>query len=231
MKSKLEIRTEVLRILGDSTNKIWASTEIDRYVAAGYDRFCLDTEILWRRHTIGDVVDVPTYDLPLECYNVERVEWNNYRINPQRPLDITEPYPAFESIQGSMRAYTMQGDGLRVIRRIPRPAVTDATMFIIEYTRRGATLSTPEVRVEVPDRYAMAPRFFALERALGRDGDGQNLKLAAHFKLRYDALVIRANQRKSRARSLRTGVLGGSNRRGFGPPPRPQLPWNYSPLK
>jgi hypothetical protein len=182
---------------------------------------------LWRRYALGDVANQHLYTLPEECTQIERVEWNNYRIHPSRAFSLTHTYPGFESITGDMTSYVMEGDGLRVIRRVPGAASTDPTKFVIEYIRRGAELISTITELEIPDRYAIYVRFFALWQALRRDGPGRDLKLATHFKARYDQGVARCLDRKSRARSLRTGVFGGGSTRPSGPPPRPQLPWNF----
>lgn len=225
-KSLAALNAEVTRILGDSTRTIWSSAEVDRYIQQGYNQFCLDTELLWRRYELGDVADQATYTVPTELYKLERVEWNNYRIPPLTSADLENRYPAFESQTGPARGYTASGDGLRTIRRVPAAAASDLDILVLEYTRRGATLSTSQ-GVELPDRYAAAVRFFALYRCWEREGDGQDPKLALHFKTRYDDAVRRAVLRRGGIRSKRVGQFGPGVTQRFGPPPPPQLPWNF----
>ncbi len=105
------------------------------------------------------------------------------------------------------------------------PIYKETSVMRVEYRRRGAELSWQQP-FEIPDRYTVYVRHFALARTLEREGPGQNLKLAAHYQERYEAGVQRMLRRKQAMDFQKTSVLGGRPPSPGGPP-RARLPWRY----
>jgi hypothetical protein len=91
-----------------------------------------------------------------------------------------------------------------------------------EYRRRGTGDCT---ELEIPARYQTYVRHYAQARALEREGDGQDLELAAHYQARYEAGVARMLKRRSSMHYQQKYVLGGGRR----PETRPvlRLPYSY----
>lgn len=109
---------------------------------------------------------------------------------------------------------------------LPRRFYKELRNTRIEYARRGQALSQAEAQIELPDRYGKYLRWFAMWKALDRPGKGQDLKLAEHFKERWDVAVKRLNSRKQAISANRERRMGGGGQ-VLGRPPRPRWPWNY----
>ncbi len=100
----------------------------------------------------------------------------------------------------------------------------DAGNVRYEYRRRGTNDGCLEL--ELADRYQTYVRHYAMSRALEREGDGQDLELAAHYQLRYEAGVQRMLRRKTAMNFQRKFVLGGRPSAGA-KLPMSRLPWQY----
>jgi hypothetical protein len=226
-RTLLQTRTDVLTYLGDSASGIWSTAEVDSYIKEGYDDLCLRTGILWKKDApagIQPVAGTGTYTLPTDLYKIERMTWNKKRMLPLSAEEAARRDPRYRATQGLPEAYIVEGDGLGTVRYFRVPSATDS-LISIEYQRRGATLSLSSTELELPDRYVDYVTWFAMSRALERDGTGQDLELSAFFRDRYLAGLARIKKRKSAAQSARVGSLGGGER--LTAPPLPRGPWNY----
>lgn len=228
-KSLLNLSDDVLTRLGDTAVAIWSAAEIKGYVKEGYDELCLSTLMLWKRSTtaITDVAGTATYTLPSDLYRVDRITWKNLKIEPWKASEARSRNAYFQVNQGNVTAYVLEADGLGTIRLINVPAANGSNT-ILEYFRRGATLSADGTLLEIPDYYSDYVVWYALARAYEREGRGQDSEMSQHYQSRYSEGVARVKRRKSQALSSRTGVFGGGDRR----PPKledPQWPSTYGP--
>lgn len=222
-----QTRGDVQTYLGDTAAAIWSTAELDSYIKEGYDDLCLRTGILWLKAAPAGLQPVDgtgTYTLPTDLYKIERMTWNKKRMTPLSPEEAARRDPRYRVTEGNPEAYIVEGDGIGTIRYFRVPSATDS-LISIEYQRRGTALSSGSVELELPDRYVDYVTWFAIGRALERDGTGQDLELASLFKDRYAAGVARIKKRKSAAQSARVGSLGGRERPSG--PPVPRFPWNY----
>lgn len=227
-RTLLQTRTDVLTYLGDTANAIWSTAEIDSYIKEGYDDLCRKTGILWKKDApagLQPVAGTGTYTLPTDLYKIERMTWNAKRMCPLYPEEAARLDPRYRVTQGNPEAYIVDGDGVGTIRYFRVPSASDL-LISIEYQRRGATLATGATELELPDRYVDYVTWFAMGRALERDGTGQDLELASFFSERYADGLKRIKRRKSAAQSARVGNLGGGGDL-HRPPPLPRFPWNY----
>jgi hypothetical protein len=103
---------------------------------------------------------------------------------------------------------------------------TEPLAVRIEYQRRGAELGDDQ-DFEIPDRYVMYVRHWAQYRCLEREGKGQELELAAHFKSRFEEGVARMLKRKAAMGYQKVQVLGGGGRTIIRKDRRARLPWQY----
>lgn len=211
-KTLANLRDDVEVRLGDSTNVVWTEAELGSYIKEGYDELVLTTEILWKRSTsaITDVAGTGTYALPTDFHKMDRVTWKKRRIDPWTAREARERTPYYLTTRGDVIAYVMELDGISKLRLINVPSAS-ASNTIIEYFRRGATLSTDATTLEIPDRYTDYIVFYALSRALEREGNGQDSKMAAHYLARYAEGLKRIKTRKSQAFSTRIGSFGGGS--------------------
>lgn len=226
-KTLVNLSDEVAVRLGDTGATIWSAAELKAYVKEGYDELCLSTEMLWKRSTtaITDVAGTATYSLPSDFYKMERVTWQNIRIEPWTARQARDSSNYYRTTQGNVIAYTIELDGLSTIRLIYVPAASGSNT-IIEYFRRGAVLSGDSTALEIPDRYTDYVVWYALSRALEREGKGQDSDMALHYQTRYLEGLKRIRSRKSAIHRSRTGVMGGGSDtpRKMG---TPQFPYNY----
>ena len=209
-KTLANLRDDIEVRLGDSTNTIWSEAELTSYVKEGYDELCMSTEMLWKRSTsaITDVAGTATYSLPSDFYKMDRVTWKNLRIEPWTAREARERNAYYRTVQGNVIAYTIEMDGLSTLRLIYVPTASGSNT-IIEYFRRGATLSADGTALEIPDRYTDYIVWYAMARALEREGKGQDSVMALHFQTRYLEGLARIRKRKSQALSSRIGSFGG----------------------
>lgn len=109
----------------------------------------------------------------------------------------------------------------------PRRPFLDGKNVRVEHLRQGRALDSDASVCELPDRYALYLRDYAMAQCLGRRGPGQDLKLAAHFQQRWDRGLARIQRRLQAVNAERVGVMGGDGRPSISRPPRPRMPWAY----
>lgn len=240
--TRLNLRTEILRHLGDSINTWWSNAEINQYIQEGYDHLCLATELLWTKASpasLQDVLGQPTYALPADLYQIERITNDQKRLIPLNRREAEGHDPIFETQQGDQIAYLVEGDGIRILRKIhvPNATYTGATSegfdqayvankTSIEYTKRGAAVGSDSSTFEIPSYYLKYLRWYALARALEREGPGQDLLLSQHYQGRYNDGIARIRRRKVALHGARVHRLGGTTERRD-PDSRWRLPSNY----
>jgi hypothetical protein len=110
---------------------------------------------------------------------------------------------------------------------IPRRVYHDGMNVRIEHFRQGRALRASDDVCELPERYALYLRDYAMQKCLERSGPGQDLKLAAHFKARWARGLARIERRLQLVDAERISVMGGDGRPSVTRPPRPRLPWAY----
>lgn len=228
-REAVERRLGINRTSGNVPSTLWSASEINDRLQEGYDDFCLRTGVLWKKDSpaaLDDVASTATYTLPTEVLVIERCVWDSRMIRPQDRRWLEQHHPAFETQTGDVWGYLLEGDGLRILRKVNVPSTSSSTAFGIEYVRRGLALSDSQ-GFEIPDHMVKFIRFYALWKCLERDGPGQDVKFADHYQTRYLTGVRRALVRKSRLRSVRVGRMGGELIAATNGPPRPRLPWEF----
>lgn len=109
----------------------------------------------------------------------------------------------------------------------PRRPFQDYKNTRIEFSRRGRAVEEDSDEFELPDRYVMYLRFYALWKALERDGKGQDLDYAAHWQGRYMAGIARIIRRiKAFARNRRSAMID-EPLNTLSRPPMARLPWQF----
>lgn len=109
----------------------------------------------------------------------------------------------------------------------PRRVFLDGKNVRVEHARQGRPLDRGTAICELPDRYALYLRDYAMAQALGRRGPGQDLKLSQHFTQRWQRDLARLARRMTAVNAERVSVIGGDGRPSVSRPPRPSLPWQY----
>jgi hypothetical protein len=109
----------------------------------------------------------------------------------------------------------------------PRRPYNDGLNVRIEHWRHLRPLDVDQDVCELPDRYTIGLRDYALWKALSRQSAGQDLALAGLFEQRWQRVIARIQRRINALTNDRIGQMGGGNRTGLGPPPVAKLPWNY----
>lgn len=78
----------------------------------------------------------------------------------------------------------------------------------VEVYRLGRNLDTHPF--ELPDAYIRYPIYWAMSRALHRDGPGQDIELGDHYEQRFEMGVQRLTQKRAKMDKERVGSLGGA---------------------
>lgn len=110
---------------------------------------------------------------------------------------------------------------------LPRRPYQDGLNVKVEHWRQPRALDADTDVCELPDRYAIALRDYALWKALSRQSSGQDLRMAALFQQRWQRALARISRRVNALTKDRLSRLGGSTQGLGGPPPVARLPWNY----
>jgi hypothetical protein len=110
-------------------------------------------------------------------------------------------------------------------RGTPRRRHPVARNIVVEIARLGRNPAVWDF--EIPQSFNKYVLFYAMAKALKRDGPGQDVKLASHYEDRFEVGVQRMLKRLARINSSRVGQFGTtSDARSFGLGD-PQLPYNY----
>ena len=110
---------------------------------------------------------------------------------------------------------------------LPRRPFQDVKNTRIEFSRRGRTLDSDDDVFELPDRYVVYVQHYAIWKALERDGNGQDLKYAAHWQGRFMAGVARMIKRKNALPENRRNEISDGRLVNQGRPPLARYPWQY----
>jgi hypothetical protein len=84
--------------------------------------------------------------------------------------------------------------------------VNDTNSTRVEYYRLGRNLDSEGF--ELPDRYVRYVEWWAMYRAFSTPGDGEDSKMAQHFKMRFEAGVERVKKRIKAVMAERVGAIG-----------------------
>lgn len=222
-------RTNVLTVLGDTSSTVWSTSEIDSHLQEGYDRFLRATLAMWKKDTpsaLQDVASQATYTLPSDLLLVDRISYDGRRLIPLRTTQLTQIDYAAYTETGYVTSYAIDGDGYRTLRKYRIPAATDSSSKTsIEYFYKPTFPASGGTNFSIPDPYVKYIEWYALSRALRRNGDGQDIRFADHYFKRYLDAVGRVNAQKVRYLSTRVGRLGQPYRPTL--PLGPKLPWAY----
>lgn len=226
--------TKALAFVQRVTGSVFTDAEIKTVIKEAYKIFCRTTGVLWERSTdstLQDVAATPTYTLPTNTLQVERVSYRGRTIYPLRSEQLVNVDALALTNQGTVIGYLLDGDGPTKIRKYRVPAESFASSgntTAVEFVAAANTLSFSTLL----DAFKIQPwmvryvEFYAISMLLRRNGVAQDLKFADHFQQRYLAGVKRTLQRKSKFLSRRTGVFGsGPLTRTI--PIGPRLPWEY----
>lgn len=232
-----ELRADTLTRLGDADNTIWSNGEVDDYLEEGYEELVVRGRALWDQEYVNDLASTPVYPLPSDLALVDRVVWNGRTLPAIGSRELRMADARYNTIEGNVDRYAINIDGPRTMRKYRVPSVsasnTKTDQYIdtevventrIEFFRYGADLDSNPY--EIPRHWARKTRHYAMWRALDRDGPGQDLKVANHFKLRWSIALLTVEQAAGQTTQARHMRLGGEPQtRPY--VRRPRLPWEY----
>jgi hypothetical protein len=95
----------------------------------------------------------------------------------------------------------------------------------VEISRLNRDLS--EYGYEIPTNYVKYVEYWAMARALKRDGDGQNLKMSKHYEDRFEIGVGRIRERLESAQHEYSGRMGHGSQGASASRMSIHLPYNY----
>jgi hypothetical protein len=149
---------------------------------------CNHTNTWEDSYTFNDFF-LSTAQLPANTIDVDRVTFDNYRIDPRISRDMNDNYTYYEYIQGPQRGYTLDKDGYFTIRKVPVPeAKGDTFSFTGSWgLQRSQTASEFETNPTVIGDYGVL-RSMPLHFPLGGDGFGFPRRVyrdTKNFKVEY----------------------------------------------
>ena len=110
---------------------------------------------------------------------------------------------------------------------IPRRPYQDVKNTRIEFSRRGRLLEEDTDEFELPDRYVVYVRHYAMWKALERNSNGQDLEFAAHWQARFMAGIARMIKRKNALSKNRRFAMISEPLNTQSRPPLARLPWQF----
>jgi len=161
----------------------------------GVYTYSMDNEGLWTIRMVG----VPTGALPTSDYETSGT-FGGVRQVTSWDFDDEPVIGNFGGIR-QVPAHFNSGQygGIKQI-------VHDQNSTRVEYFRLGRNLDSEGF--ELPDRYVRYVEWWAMYRAFSTPGDGEDKKMAGHFKMRFNAGVERVKKRIKAVMDERTAAMG-----------------------
>jgi hypothetical protein len=161
----------------------------------GVYTYSMDSEGLWTIRMVG----VPVGILPTTDYETSGTFGNVRQITSWSYDD--EPVIGTYGIIRQVPDHFNSGQygGIKQI-------VDDQNSTRVEFFRLGRNLDNEGF--EIPDRYVRYVEWWAMYRAFSTPGDGEDKKMAAHFKMRFEAGVQRVKKRIADVMAERTAAMG-----------------------
>jgi hypothetical protein len=223
MRLVSELLTECSVRLGDSSNLIWSSAELLRYVKDGLGNFCRDTLCIWKQAYLNDQDGQSEAEFPSDYLIADRATWGG------RPLDIVAESAVapvdhlYQSREGRVFGLIMSGTRYARKWRVPSTSITSTNPddhapttdsvdnTRLEYFAQHPTITASSV-IDLPRSYAKTIRHYVLWKAYERNGPGQSPKLAIHYMQRWVAGVMRAKEIRSSLCAAMPSTLSGGER-------------------
>lgn len=79
----------------------------------------------------------------------------------------------------------------------------------IEFYRRPGEPNSQNDVFDLPEHMLRAIKHYALHKAFGRKGVGQDLRLSAHYKMRFQSVAVRTKTRAEMAQQSKVRRMGG----------------------
>lgn len=181
--------------------------------SGGVFTYSMDNEGLWTIRMVG----VPAGILPTSDYETSGTDGGVRRITSWNYDDepVSGDYGGIRRLPDHFNSGQYGG-----IRQI----VDDQNSTRVEYFRLGRDLEADGF--EVPDRYVRYIEWWAMYRAFSTSGEGEDKKMAAHFKMRFDHGVRRVKKRINDVMNERSASMG-QNRGGQRDSYLERFPSNY----
>ena len=220
-----QLATLIASRLCDPENKVWTNTELKIHGIRGHGEFVSDTRCLWTSNDYDDAVGVGTMDLPDDLLQLTSVIWDYVPIPKVRMIDMVRREPYWRTQTGNVEAYMVDGDGVGVIRKIHAPSANATDKFTLEYYQSANILTSDGTALNILDWMVKYVVYYACFLALSREGEGQDLTLAAHYMKRYKKGVTTVKNLVSSVNAYKQTIVGSNYRAlpSFGY----RLPANY----
>lgn len=213
--------------------------EAEKYISAKLD-------VYWTREALTITSGTSTYSLPVYVKKITRVTWKGIglisvafdEVNALGYNSAVISTATREEYPSSVpRFYTLHPTNITVIRFLPTPNENitptgsedlfgaDIGSHCIVSFYRSSDNSSFVLPSYVSRRFKKA---YALYRAFLKEGKGQNLTASKYYKQKFELLLSYFEKINSQSYiSQRPALSEGYMRSLGGPPPPPQLPWNY----
>lgn len=203
--------TLVAARLMDSQNRVWTATELKVWVVRAHGMFVADTRCLWTANEYNDVANTGTMSVPSDLLKLTAVTWDYYPIPKVRMVDMVRREPNWRTKTGAVEAFMVDGDGAGIIRKIYTPAANATNKFGLEYYQAANALTGDSSILNILDWMVKYVVYYACFMALSREGEGQDLVLAAHYNLRYKKGVKMVKDMVSAVNAYLMTTVGSSS--------------------
>lgn len=140
------------------------------------------------------------------------------------PITGATAFAESTAIRGTLRVVPRHfaiGGSRGIVKRLIR----EQNNFRLEVNRRPQSVILYDP--EIPRPFVLATQFYAIAQSFRKRGAGQNLKMATHYRERYEMYVDRLDKRGNAASAKRHLVVGGMAKQSTGSPAFPVYPDNF----
>jgi len=174
---------------------VWDAETILRFANRGEDIFAVENNVIIERIALDIVSGTSQYTLPDYVYNVRKVLWKGYRLDPISHRDYRDGF-IIPPILGLPREYIYNNIGKQIIQLVPTPNETVTSVLTGLYgTEIPARVIVEYYRL--PDHVdVMIPTYirrrllkcYVAKMCFAIEGRGQNLKASKYFDEKWKFL-------------------------------------------
>lgn len=224
---------------------IWSESYLNSLLEEAEKVVSTKMDLYWTREALSIVQGQSTYSLPPYYKKITKITWKGKKLDALNYDDaqaitynaaVVSAGTRNEYTESEPRFYTFHPNNLAVIRLIPTPNETITPTGLEDLF--GADISTQCIislyRSSDLDEFVLPSyvsrrlkKAYALFKAFLKEGKGQNLTASKYYKQKYELLLKYFEKINSGVYVSKRPALTSGMRFTGGPPPPPQLPWNY----
>ncbi len=227
--------------------QIWSDNYLYQVLSDAASDIVQEVDCLFHRFYLATTAGTPVYTLPDKVRRIKKITWRGIALDPMGWQDAEALFPSFANAGGSNNIdgsssrpqyYALHPTNIKDIRLYPTPSETFVDTGGDPYkplTNEARCTITCWRSIDLDDPLASLPTYidrrtrkaYALWKAFGKEGPGQNSTASAYYLARYQFLMnafkkINSGVYAAIRYTLNDGLDSFKKR-----PARPTLPPNF----